>query len=150
MVDLCPPVDHWKEKYHKPHEGEWTKCLVTMLLIKKKWFRKIKYIRLRYGFKCCQIPITIWKWNYRCINFPTPATPNQISKVEKQNDLAINVYGYFGHVYPSHITKTKIYVKNPINLILINEDENITIVGWRILTNYVMIKPIIRGRSTFV
>ena len=54
------------------------------------------------------------------IDFPTPI--DQISKVQKQNELATKVFGYDDDAHPLHVTK--IYDKNPINLILIMEGEN--------------------------
>lgn len=54
------------------------------------------------------------------VDFPTPIS--QIPKVEKRNELAINVFGYEGSVYPLYLTKD--YSKEPVNLLLITEDDN--------------------------
>ena len=56
------------------------------------------------------------------IDFPTPL--NQISKVEKQNSLAINVFGYEDNViYPLLLTKKR--GEKVINLLLYQKkDQN--------------------------
>ena len=57
--------------------------------------------------------------NFTGVNFPTPLS--QIPKVELQNNLGINVFGYSesAGIHPLYITKDN--DKSPINLLLITE-----------------------------
>ena len=57
--------------------------------------------------------------NFAGIEFPTPL--NQIPKVEHQNNLAINVFGYNKEsgIHPLYLTKD--HTREPINLLLISE-----------------------------
>ena len=57
--------------------------------------------------------------NFTGVNFPTPLS--QIPKVELQNNLGINVFGYSesAGIHPLYITKDN--DKSPINLLLISE-----------------------------
>ena len=68
--------------------------------------------------------------SFKDIHFPTPLT--QIRKVEKLNDLAINVFGYENFVYPLYLSEN--YSIKPINLILINgkneKDEDTSHYCW--------------------
>ena len=58
--------------------------------------------------------------NYEGIEFPVSQKHN--SKVEKQNDIRINVFGYEkGQPFPIHISKEKF--EDQMNLPLITEDE---------------------------
>ena len=60
--------------------------------------------------------------NFAGIEFPTPL--NQIPKVEKQNSLAINVFGYSesAGVHPLYLSKD--HTRDPINLLLITKVED--------------------------
>ena len=58
--------------------------------------------------------------NYDGIAFPV--SPKHYNKVEKQNDIRINVFGYKkGQPFPIHISKEKF--EDQMNLLLITEDE---------------------------
>ena len=59
--------------------------------------------------------------NLEGIDFPTPIS--QIPKFEKQNDLAINVYGYERKVVPYHISNQPREM-NRINLLLLHDKDN--------------------------
>lgn len=63
------------------------------------------------------------------IDFPTPIS--QIPKVEKQNNLAINVYGYTVsnklekvNIFPYHISNQSNGIER-INLLMISEDVEV-------------------------
>jgi hypothetical protein len=58
------------------------------------------------------------KLNMEGIDFPTPIS--QISKVEKQNNLAINVYGYNRGIVPYYISDK---IQDRINLMLLHNEE---------------------------
>jgi hypothetical protein len=58
-------------------------------------------------------------WNFSTITFPTQL--KDIHTFEKQNSIAINVYGYEKHVYPLRINE-QIYATQ-INLLLISDGE---------------------------
>ena len=59
--------------------------------------------------------------NYKDIEFPV--TVKQINKIEKQNDININVFGYENkQPYPIYISKEKF--ENHMKLLLITENEN--------------------------
>ena len=63
----------------------------------------------------------IKKLDYSGIEFPV--TVKQYNKIEKQNEININVFGYENkQPYPIHVSKEK-YEKQ-MNLLLITEDEN--------------------------
>ena len=56
-------------------------------------------------------------------NIEFPVTVKQINKIEKQNDMNINVFGYENkQPYPIYISKEKF--KDQMNLLLITDDEN--------------------------
>ena len=58
--------------------------------------------------------------NYSNIIFPV--SEKQCNKIEKQNSIRINVFGYEeGQPFPIHISKEKF--KDQMNLLLISEDE---------------------------
>ena len=58
--------------------------------------------------------------NYEGIEFPV--SQKHYNKVEKQNDIRINVFGYEkGQPFPIHISKEKF--EDQMNLLLITEDE---------------------------
>ena len=66
--------------------------------------------------------------NMNNVDFPTPIS--QIPKVEKQNNLAINVYGYTvskkiekTNIFPYHISNQPKEIQR-INLLFISEDES--------------------------
>ena len=62
----------------------------------------------------------IGKLNYEGIEFPV--SQKQYNKVEKQNGIRINVFGYEkGQPFPIHISKEKF--EDQMNLLLITEDE---------------------------
>ena len=63
----------------------------------------------------------IEKLHYAGINFPV--TTNQYSKIERQNSIRINVFGYEGR-QPSPIYISKEHFKNRMSLLLITEGEN--------------------------
>ena len=59
--------------------------------------------------------------NYQGIEFPV--TTKQYNKIEKQNEININVFGYEEkQKYPIYVTKEK--YKDNMNLLLITENEN--------------------------
>ena len=59
--------------------------------------------------------------NYNEIEFPV--TTKQYNKIEKQNEININVFGYENkQPYPIHVSKEK--YDNQMNLLLITENEN--------------------------
>ena len=61
------------------------------------------------------------KVNYSGVNFPV--TTNQYNKIEKQNNIRINVYGYeYKQPYPIYISKEK--YEDHIDLLLITNEEN--------------------------
>ncbi|KAL9989302.1 hypothetical protein ACROYT_G003836 [Oculina patagonica] len=61
------------------------------------------------------------KLNYKGIEFP--ATTKQYNKIEKQNEININVFGYEDkQPYPIYVSKEKF--DNQMNLLLITKDEN--------------------------
>ena len=63
----------------------------------------------------------IKKLDYTGINFPVQI--NQINKIEKQNNIIINVFGYENkQKYPIYVSKEK--YADQMNLLLITEDEN--------------------------
>ena len=102
------------------------KCLMWSLLsarhsVKKNAQRVNKY----FGFAK--------ELNFTGIEFPTPL--NQIPKVEHQNNLAINVFGYTesAGVHPLYLTKD--HTRDPINLMLITKVED-----GKILSHYCWIK----------
>ena len=71
------------------------------------------FCALLFFFLFCFIFFTDIKW---------PASLKDVEKVEKQNNLAINVFGYEnGSIYPLHLTKSS---SSPINLLLISEEED--------------------------
>ena len=73
----------------------------------------IFFFALYCFFLFCFIFFTDIKW---------PASLKDVEKVEKQNNLAINVFGYEnGSIYPLHLTKSS---SSPINLLLISEEED--------------------------
>ena len=56
-------------------------------------------------------------------NIEFPVTVKQINKIEKQNDININVFGYENkQPYPIYISKEKF--EDQMNLLLITDDEN--------------------------
>ena len=57
--------------------------------------------------------------NCKDVDFATPIS--QISKVEKQNELAIKVFGYEDNIHPLYLTKD--YSKDPINLLFITDEQ---------------------------
>ena len=58
--------------------------------------------------------------NYKGIEFPV--AQKQYNKIEKQNSIRINVFGYErGQPFPIHISKEKF--ENQMNLLLITKDE---------------------------
>ena len=66
------------------------------------------------------------KLNFKGIDFPTPI--DRIPKVEKQNNIAINVYGCTVSAKEKHVNTFPHYISeqpktiNCINLLLLNED----------------------------
>ena len=55
-------------------------------------------------------------------NIEFPVSQRQYNKIEKQNDIRINVFGYEkGQPYPIHISKEEF--ENQMNLLLITKDE---------------------------
>ena len=60
--------------------------------------------------------------NFTNVDFPTPV--EQVPRIERQNDLAINVFGYTSNegVFPLYVSKNNPQVE-PINLLLFS-DEN--------------------------
>ena len=59
--------------------------------------------------------------DYSGIEFPV--TTNQYNKIEKQNEIHINVFGYENkQPYPIHVSKEK--YNNQMNLLLITENDN--------------------------
>ncbi|XP_068675341.1 uncharacterized protein [Montipora foliosa] len=59
--------------------------------------------------------------NYQGIEFPV--TTKQYNKIEKQNEIRINVFGYENkQKYPIHVSKEK--YEDCMNLLLTTEDEN--------------------------
>ena len=59
--------------------------------------------------------------NYEGINFPV--TQKQYNKVEKQNDIRVNVFGYEGgEPYPIYVLKEK--YEDHMELLLINNEDN--------------------------
>ena len=58
--------------------------------------------------------------NFAGVGFPV--TLKDIPKVEKQNNLTINVFGYASVIHPLYLTKD--LTKDPINLLLIAEVKN--------------------------
>ena len=55
-------------------------------------------------------------------NIEFPVSQRQYNKIEKQNDIRINVFGYEkGQPYPIHISKEEL--ENQMNLLLITKDE---------------------------
>ena len=63
----------------------------------------------------------IEKLNYSSIEFPV--SQKQYNKIEKQNDININVFGYEEkQPFPIYISKEKF--ENQLNLLLITKDEN--------------------------
>ena len=96
------------------------------------------------------------------IDFPTPIS--QISRVEKKNNLAINIYGATVspklekiNVCPYHISEQPTE-RQRINLLLLSEDaedaaetrQSTTIAGLKISTDCSMIKTNINVKHTFV
>ena len=71
--------------------------------------------------------------NMNGISYPTPLA--EIVKIEKNNELSINVFGYdhVDKIYPLY--RSKICAENPINLLLIKEGEK---------THYCLIKDFSR------
>ena len=68
--------------------------------------------------------------NYTNIEFPV--SQRQYNKIEKQNDIRINVFGYEkGQPFPIHISKEEF--ENQMNLLLITKDEK---------KHYVLIKDL--------
>ena len=68
--------------------------------------------------------------NYEGIEFPV--SQKHYNKVEKQNSIRINVFGYeHGQPFPIHISKETF--KNQMNLLLVTEDEK---------KHYVLIKDV--------
>ena len=62
----------------------------------------------------------IGELSYKGIEFPV--SQRQYNKIEKQNDIRINVFGYEkGQPFPVHICKEKF--QDQMNLLLIAEDE---------------------------
>ena len=59
------------------------------------------------------------------IDFPTPIS--QINKMERQNNIALNVYGYERAVVRYHISGQPIEMPR-INLLLLNDKQAITII----------------------
>ena len=55
--------------------------------------------------------------NFAGVGFPV--TLKDIPKVEKQNNLAINVFGYVSVIHPLYLTKD--HTRDPINLLMITE-----------------------------
>ena len=79
------------------------------------------YIRLIMMLKVYQSTKSMKaNWSLMALFFPTLI--DQIGKIDKQNELAINVFGYDDDVHPLHVINN--YDKNPIILILIMEGEN--------------------------
>ena len=59
--------------------------------------------------------------NYNGIKYPV--SQKQYNKIEKQNSIRINVFGYEkGQPFPIHISKEKF--EDQMNLLLITKDEN--------------------------
>ena len=55
-------------------------------------------------------------------NIEFPVSQKQYNKIEKQNSIRINVFGYRkGQPYPIHISEEKF--KDQMNLLLITKDE---------------------------
>ena len=61
------------------------------------------------------------------IDFPTPI--NQIEKVEQQNNLSINVYGYENNVIVPYRLSKQSGDKKRVNLLLILEDGVLSSIG---------------------
>ena len=73
---------------------------------------------------------TLWMLNYEGIEFPV--SQKHYNKVEKQNSIMINVFGYEnGQPFPIHISKETF--EEQMNLLLITKDEK---------KHYVLIKTL--------
>ena len=93
-------------------------CHIRHLNPQKKDPQRIKKVDREY----------IKNLNYSGIEFPV--TIKQYNKIEKQNNININVFGYENHQqYPIYVSKEK--NEDFLNLLLISEDEN---------NHYVLIK----------
>ena len=83
--------------------------------------------------------------DYSEIEFPV--TVKQFNKIEKQNNISINVFGYEERQpYPIHITKEKF--EKHMDLLLIIEGENKHFVLIKISINLCTIKQNISIKST--
>ena len=92
-------------------------CHIRHLNPQKKDPQRIKQVDKQY----------IKNLNYSGIEFPVAI--KQYKKIEKQNNININVFGYGNHPYPIYISKEK--NEDELNLLLIIKDEN---------NHYVLIK----------
>ena len=77
--------------------------------------------------------------NFAGVGFPV--TLKDIPKVEKQNNLAINVFGYASVIHPLYLTKD--HTRDPINLLLITEVKDA-----KTNSHYAWIKDLIGFAST--
>ena len=90
--------------------------------------------------------------NFAGVGFPV--TLKDIPKVEKQNNLAINVFGYASVIHPLYLTKD--HSASPINLLLITEVKDgklkpiRTTPGLRILIGFAATKTNTVGKRSFV
>ena len=83
--------------------------------------------------------------NYEGIEFPV--SQKHYNKVEKQNSIRINVFGYeHGEPFPIYISKETF--KDQMNLLLITEDEKKHYVLIKDLTHSCIIKQSIKIIST--
>ena len=103
-------------------QNEDTRCLEWALL-------SILYHDEHNSTKLSSYKKHLGKLNFKGIDFPTPLS--QIPKVEKQNDLAINVYGYAIskkvkkiNIFPYYISDQPPNITQT-NLLLISEDVEV-------------------------
>ena len=89
---------------------------------------------LRWALRSAMFPVAKGEHNYRPTKYPeedgldftgidTPTPISQISKVEKQNDLAINVFGWDGACVIIHRLSDRACPAERINLLLIEKAD---------------------------
>ena len=85
--------------------------------------------------------------DYQGIEFPVSV--KQYNKIETQNSININVFGYENkQTYPIYVSKEKF--ENVMNLLLISDDENKITVLLKILIDLCIEKQEIKIRNIFV